>query len=181
MCVCTKSLQSCLTLCNPMDCTLPYSSVHGILQARILEWVAMLSSRGIFLTQGSNSSLLRLLHWQVGSLPLGPPGKPKYHLKSLEEKEREREREEEKCWSVSLTNHVQNLCAKNYTPLTRDIKDHLSQWRNRPCSWTERQCSRTSITPTWNEGLNKFQSELQHDILYTQTAYTEMQMKRQRN
>jgi len=30
--------QSCLTLCNPMDCNLPGSSVHGILQARILEW-----------------------------------------------------------------------------------------------------------------------------------------------
>ena len=39
-------LQSCLTLCNPMDCSLPASSVHGILQARILEWVAMPSSRG---------------------------------------------------------------------------------------------------------------------------------------
>ena len=34
------------TLCNPMDCSLPGSSVHGMLQARILEWVAMLSSRG---------------------------------------------------------------------------------------------------------------------------------------
>ena len=32
-----KSLQSCLTVCNPMDCSLPGSSVHGILQARILE------------------------------------------------------------------------------------------------------------------------------------------------
>ena len=36
-----KSLQSCLTLCNPMDCSLPGSSAHGILQARILEWAAM--------------------------------------------------------------------------------------------------------------------------------------------
>ena len=36
----------CLTLCNPMDCTLPGSSVPGILQARILEWVAMPFSRG---------------------------------------------------------------------------------------------------------------------------------------
>ena len=41
-----KWLQSCLTLCNPMDCSPPGSSVHGILQARILEWVAMPSSRG---------------------------------------------------------------------------------------------------------------------------------------
>ena len=40
-----KSLQSCLTLCYPMDHSLPGSSVHGILQARILGWVAMPSSR----------------------------------------------------------------------------------------------------------------------------------------
>ena len=33
--------QLCLTLCDPMDCSLPGSSVHGVLQARILEWVAM--------------------------------------------------------------------------------------------------------------------------------------------
>ena len=38
--------QSCLTLCDPKDYSLPGSSVHGILQARVLEWVAMLSSRG---------------------------------------------------------------------------------------------------------------------------------------
>ena len=44
--VCAKSLQSRLTLCNPMDCHPPGSSVHGILQARILEWVALTSSRG---------------------------------------------------------------------------------------------------------------------------------------
>ena len=40
-----KSLQSCLTLCDPKDCSLPGSSVHGILQARILEWVAVPFSR----------------------------------------------------------------------------------------------------------------------------------------
>ena len=38
--------QSCLALCNPMDCSLPGSSVHGIFQARILEWVVISSSRG---------------------------------------------------------------------------------------------------------------------------------------
>ena len=46
LCVRAKSLQLCPTLCNPMDCSPPGSSVHGILQARILEWVAMPSSRG---------------------------------------------------------------------------------------------------------------------------------------
>ena len=44
--LCVKSLQSCLTLCNPMDCSPPDSSAHGILQARILKWVAVPSSRG---------------------------------------------------------------------------------------------------------------------------------------
>ena len=38
--------QSCLTLCKPMHCGPPSSSVHGILQARMLEWIAMRSSRG---------------------------------------------------------------------------------------------------------------------------------------
>ena len=44
-CVRAKSHQSCLTLWDPMDCSPPGSSVHGILQARILEWVAVPSSR----------------------------------------------------------------------------------------------------------------------------------------
>ena len=44
--LCAKFLQSCLTLCNPMDCSPAGSSVHGILQARILDWVALPSSRG---------------------------------------------------------------------------------------------------------------------------------------
>ena len=46
VCVCIRSLQSCSTLCDNMDYNPPGCSVHGILQARILEWVAMPSSRG---------------------------------------------------------------------------------------------------------------------------------------
>ena len=46
VCMCFKSLQSCPTLCNPMDGSSPGSSVCGILQARILEWVVMPSFRG---------------------------------------------------------------------------------------------------------------------------------------
>ena len=45
MLYCAKSLQLCPTLCDPMDYSPPGSSVHGILQARLLEWVAMPSSR----------------------------------------------------------------------------------------------------------------------------------------
>ena len=44
--VCVLVTQWCLTLCDPMDCSPPGSSVHGILQARVLEWVAISFSRG---------------------------------------------------------------------------------------------------------------------------------------
>ena len=75
VCVCVKLLQLCLTLCSPV-CNQPCSSIHGILWARILDQVAISFSRGVFQTQGLNPYLLHLLHWQEGSLPLVPPGKP---------------------------------------------------------------------------------------------------------
>ena len=51
--------QSCLTLCHPMDCSLPGPCVHGIFQARVLEWVAIAFS---ILLQG----VLQILHVVVG-------------------------------------------------------------------------------------------------------------------
>ena len=45
VCACSVA-QSCSTLCDPMDCSLPGSTVHGVLQARILKWVAIPFSRG---------------------------------------------------------------------------------------------------------------------------------------
>ena len=47
---------------DPKDCNLPGPSVHSISQARILEWVAISFSKGIFPTQGSNLSLLHYRH-----------------------------------------------------------------------------------------------------------------------
>ena len=41
-------IQLCSTVCNAMDCSLPGSAIHGILQARILEWLAISFSRGSF-------------------------------------------------------------------------------------------------------------------------------------
>ena len=70
-----KSLQSCRTLCDLMDCSPPGSSVNGILQARTLGWVPC-PPPGDLPMRGSNPHLLCLLHWQVGSLPLAPSGKP---------------------------------------------------------------------------------------------------------
>ena len=74
VCVCLLVTQSCLTLCDPMDCSPLGFSVHGVLQARTLEWVAIPFSRVSFwprdLTQGSDPAL------QADSLPSEPPGKP---------------------------------------------------------------------------------------------------------
>ena len=73
--VCAKSLLLCLTFCNAMGCSLPVS-VHGILQARILEWIAKhvpgdLPYPGI-------EPMLCLLQWQGVSLPLVKLGKPRF-------------------------------------------------------------------------------------------------------
>ena len=68
-CMHAKSLQSCPTVCDPMDCSLPDSSVDGILQARILEQVAIPSSRGPSCPRGQTHASYCLLRWHVGSLP----------------------------------------------------------------------------------------------------------------
>ena len=49
--------QSCPAPCDPMDCSLPGCSIHGIFPARVVEWVAISFSRGIFPTQGLNPGL----------------------------------------------------------------------------------------------------------------------------
>ena len=72
-----KSLQSCPAVCDPVDDNLPGSSDHGILQARILEWVAISSSRGSFQPRDQIRVPVRLLYWQEGSLALVPPRKPR--------------------------------------------------------------------------------------------------------
>ena len=65
---------------TPWTVTTPGSSAHGILQARVLEWVASHSLlQGISLTKWSKPHFLHLLHWQADSLPLAPPGKPYNH------------------------------------------------------------------------------------------------------
>ena len=60
-------VQLCPTLCDPMDCNPPGSCVHGILQARILEWVAIPFAKG--------SAQTWILHCRQIFLPPEPPGK----------------------------------------------------------------------------------------------------------
>ena len=74
--VCAQSLQSCPAHWDPMDCNLPGSSVHGILQARILEWVTMHFSRG----SSSSRDQIQVFCFSCTAsgffLPTGPSGKP---------------------------------------------------------------------------------------------------------
>ena len=70
LCVC--SLYSCPTLCSPRDCSMPGSSSHGVFQARILEWIAISSSRG-----SSWSRDWTPVSWVAGRFFTSePPGKP---------------------------------------------------------------------------------------------------------
>ena len=72
VCVFAKSRQSCLTLCDPINCSPSGSPVQWILQAWILEWVAMPSSRDLP-DPGIEPESLMSPAWQMGSSPLVPP------------------------------------------------------------------------------------------------------------
>ena len=71
--------QSCLTVCDPMDCSPSGSSVHEILQARILEWVTIPFSGDLPNTRVE----LRSPALQADSLPCEPPGKPLFVYRSF--------------------------------------------------------------------------------------------------
>ena len=78
--VCVLVTQSCLTLCDPMNCCPLDSSVRGILQARILEWVAHSLLQVIFPTQGSNPGLL---HCRPTLYHLSHQGRPALIFKEV--------------------------------------------------------------------------------------------------
>ena len=89
-CVHAQLLQLCLTLCNPMDCSPPGSSVHGILQIRILEWVAMPSSMGSSRPKRTCISCDTCIAGRFFTTE--PPGKAKYDTSS-----------KFSAWSISLS------------------------------------------------------------------------------
>ena len=111
--VCVKFLQSYPALCNPMDC--PWDSpgkntgvgCHALLQ-------------GIFPTQGLNPSLFFLLHWQAGSLPSVPSGKPKkqctIHVMCLNHP-----KTNPRSWSM------ENVSSKKPVPRAKKVGDHWIQ------------------------------------------------------
>ena len=67
VCVCVRA---CVCVCDPMDCSPPGSSVHGICQVKNTGVGCHFLLQGIFPIQGSNLDLSRLLHWQKDSSPL---------------------------------------------------------------------------------------------------------------
>ena len=96
-------LQSC-SLSDPTDCSLPGSSVHGILQVRILEWVPCPPPGDL-----PNLHLLCLLQWQVGSLPVVPPGISCVLMSGSQKKEKEKNEEGAK--STGLLNPLEVISA----------------------------------------------------------------------
>ena len=94
---CAKQLQSCPTLCDPMDCSLPSSFVHGILQAKILEWIAV-PSPGDLPNLGIEPASLISPALAGSSLSLALPGKPyrqiqiQIYVYRVRQRQRERQR-----------------------------------------------------------------------------------------
>ena len=103
-----------LILCNPIDCSLPGSSVHGILQARILERVS-LSSSSESSQPRDRTSVFCVLHWQVGYLPL-------HHLGSQDMR-----------WGLEMWNHdtvsMDSSCERGRATEVRDV---VSRGANKP-------------------------------------------------
>ena len=84
VCMGDKLLQSYATLCNPMDCSPPGSSVHEDSPGKNTGVGCYALLQGIFLTQGSNPHLLHHLHWQASSSQLAPLTYFKGNLRKLE-------------------------------------------------------------------------------------------------
>ena len=78
------AVTSVVSDCDPMGQSQPGSSAHGILQARILEWVPMPSPRGSSLPRNWTCISSVYLHWQTDSLPLAKPGKPPVRVGTTE-------------------------------------------------------------------------------------------------
>ena len=105
----SKVAQSCPTLCHPMDCSLPGSSVHGIFQTRVLEWVAISFSRGSARPRDRTRSPAS----QTGALPSERPGEP-IGIQDIFR-------------YTHLTKFLQSLYSKNCKILMKEIKENLNK------------------------------------------------------
>ena len=129
------------TLCDLMDWGPPGSSVHGILQARILEWIPIFFLRGMFPSWQSHPHLLWLLHWQADSLPLSHLGSPHLLLSGNSR------------YFLTRTPHIFILhwtpqMMQRFLHLGQDCENNSNLSRGtRPCS-KHSTCSKASPPPT---------------------------------
>ena len=102
----TKAVHACFNqvqLCNPMDYSPPGSSVHGILQARMLERVTVPSSRESSQPRDWTHISYIYLHWQVSSLPLALPGKWLIKMKIIKISQKQE-------WRTTAYQYFQSCC-----------------------------------------------------------------------
>ena len=104
---CCSVPEPCSTLCNPVDCSPPGFSVHEILQARILEWVAMPSSRG----SSRPRDRTQVSHF-AGFFTTEPPGKPHINRVSPKMVNMNQVLSSDKCREVSCTHDYPAGCLK---------------------------------------------------------------------
>ena len=135
--MCSKSLRPCPTLCDPMDYSLPGSSVRGILQGRILEWVTMPSSRGSSQPRDweepreePGSPAL-----QADSLSAEPPGKPKNTGEG----------------SLSLLQQIFPIQELNWGLLHCRLILYQLSYQGSPQRWTRKPTEREDMVPTFRE------------------------------
>ena len=129
-----KSLQSCPTLCGPIDSSPPGSPAPGILQARTLEWVAI-SFSNAWKWKVKVKSLSRV--WLLATPWIGAEQVPPSMGFSRKE-----------FWSgvplpspylgLYLPKETKDLHIENYKTLVKEIKEDTNRWRNIPCSWIGR-------------------------------------------
>ena len=147
-CCCCWVAPSCLTLYKPINCNPPDSSVHGISQARILEWVAVSFSRESSHPQVSNS---HLFYWQVDSLPLSHLGSPekgpflsKKSFDQLKEILGGMKGNQKMFRSLKCDSHASVITY----PLILEPPPELSQEIHYPCATSHHSC----LLLCWNSG-----------------------------
>ena len=128
--------QSWPTLCDPTDCSPPGSSVHGILQVRILEGVAISFSRGSFQPRDQTGVSCVSCNWQANSLPLSHLGGP-----SL-------------TWQWCMKFHIfsENFTVKGEEEnITREFHQDTKDISGSDYLWNFTSCWHTVLILTWNE------------------------------
>ena len=149
-----------------MDYSPPGSSVHGIILTRLVVWVAISSSRGIFLTQGLNLCLLQLLPWQADTLPLAPPGKPQENTRRVEMDLSSKCTADASFLFFFFLSHV--LWATQWTAWLEDQRRYWNPTSN--CNFEWDHGTRHRVFRCWKNTLCWINTDLRRELKWTVTA-----------